>query len=103
MSVGRREGSWNGVEDGSILRRNGRLAGVEPKRLLSERHHHSIRGAARFGYLPEGLFQLLKLAGVLRAIFFCFVRRLSWRLRGCLRLNGLLRLPRGWRFRLFYL
>src|SRR5258708_15735071 len=33
-------------------------------------------------YLPEGLFQLLKLVGVLRTIFFCFVRGLSGRLRG---------------------
>jgi hypothetical protein len=92
ISLERREDTCNAVQDGSILRRNGRLVGVEPKRLLSERHHHSICGAARFGYLPEGLFQLLKLAGVLRAIFFCFVRGLSGRLGGCLRLKGRLRL-----------
>src|SRR4029077_7899283 len=103
ISLERREDTCNAVQGGSILRRNGRLAGVEPKRLLSERHHHSIRGAARFGYLPEGLFQLLKLVGVLRAIFFCFVRGLGGGWRGSLRLTGGLLLRRRCRFRLFHL
>ena len=103
ISLERRKDTCNAVQNGSILRCNVRFVGVEPKRLLSQRHHQSMWSAARFRDLPEGLFQLLKLAGVLRAIFFCFVRGLSGRLRGCLRLKGRLRLRRRCRFRLFHL
>src|ERR1700676_1859901 len=56
ISLERHQDACDALQDAAVLRCNVRFVSVEPDRLLSQRHHQPMWGAARFGDLPEGLF-----------------------------------------------
>ena len=55
ISLERDQDACDALQDAAVLRCNVRFVSVEPNRLLSQSHHQSMCGAARFRDLPEGL------------------------------------------------